>query len=507
MRAARHCSSDDHQVAWLTLLVGASMKHQPIGEPSRLQIVVDTSVLLQARGNLSLGDWPILRAAARLGLFHLRLPAVVFQEVVDHRRRGLLQLMDMERKVARLRTELLGCVPGAAPQPANLNFLDEARIQEMCADYVDQVRTWFEEVGSVLDHPSVPHHDLVERVLARKRPFSEGKKGYRDALIWYSTLECAESGSVILLSANTKDFARAHDGRYELADDLIADLEALGLPPDRVSLTTTTSALLHAVLPEWDNGAVQASWSTYISSDTGVSALDQLLDARMGLELTTPPSDASPWLWSIGLRSVDAVTAVDDIQAVPESDGWYRVHARVACIGRLGGYAWAWGDSNADIGNFVVWDDWNGLTLYYASDSPKSADVVVAARFRPPIEIEGLDITSVTLPEVPAREGQVDGLTRVGRSVKALLLILNLHGDRPEFLADVLGDSASELEMLVSGVIAEWEAIADAVPGRYPTLSVDNLATVLQDAAGLRALRRDLELATVALDRVIASGG
>ena len=77
----------------------------------------------------------------------------------------------------------------------------------------------------------------------------------------------------------------------------------------------------------------------------------------------------------------------------------------------------------------------------------------------------------------------------------------------PKFLADVLGDSASELEMLVSGVIAEWEAIADAVPGRYPTLSVDNLATVLQDAAGLRALRRDLELATVALDRVLASGG
>jgi hypothetical protein len=482
------------------------MKYQPIGEPSRLQIVIDTSVLRQAKGNLSLGDWPILRAAARLGLFYLRLPAVVLQEVVDHRRRDLLQLMEMERKVARLRTELLGRVLGETPQPADQRPLNEAQIQEMCADYANQVRAWFEEAGSVLDHPSVPHHELVERVLARRRPFSEGEKGYRDALIWYSTLECARSGSVILFSANTKDFARAHDGSYELADDLAVDLEALGLPPDRVSLTTTMSALVRAVIPEWDDGGVQAAWSAYISSEAGLSALDQLLDDRMGRELTAPPPDAPPWLWSIGLRSVDAVTSVDDIQTVPESDGWYRVHARVSCTGRLGGYAWAWGDSNVDIGDFAVWDDWGGLTEYYVSDSPKSAAVVVAARFRPLIEVEGLDIASVTLPEVLAREGQVDELTRVGRSLKALLLMLNLHGDRPEFLADVLGDSASEFEMLVSGVIAEWEAIADDVPGRYPTLSIDNLAIVLEDAAGLRALRRDLELATVAVDGVLASG-
>jgi len=505
--AARHCSSDAHQVrAWLPPLVDESMKHQPIGEPSRLQIVIDTSVLRQAKGNLSLGDWPILRAAARLGLFHLRLPAVVLQEVVDHRRRDLLQLMDMERKVARLRGELLGRVPSETPQPADNSSLNEARVQDVCADYANQVRAWFEEVGSVLDHPSVPHNELVARVLARRRPFNESERGYRDALIWYSTLECADSGSVILLSANTKDFGRAHGSSYELADDLAADLEALGLPPDRVSLTTTMSALLRAVIPEWDDAGVEAAWSAYISSEAGVSALDQFLDAQMGRELTTPPPDAPPWLWSIGLRSLDAVTSVDDIQIVPESDGWYRVHARVSCTGRLGGYAWAWGDSNADVGDFVVWDDWGGHTLFYATDSSKSADVVVAARFRPLVEVEELDIATVTLPEVPEREGQVDELTRVGRSLRALLEMLNLHGDRPDFLADVLDANDSEFQMVVSQVVAEWEAIADAVPGRFPALSIDNLGTVLQDAAGLRALRRDLELVTVALDRVLANG-
>jgi hypothetical protein len=375
----------------------------------------------------------------------------------------------------------------------------------MCAEYSDQVRAWFEEVGSLLDHPSVAHHDLVDRVLARRRPFSEGEKGYRDALIWYSTLECAASGAVILLSANTKDFAREQDnGSYELASDLATDLEALGLPLDRVSLTTTTSALLRAVIPEWDDGGVQAAWSTYMLSGAGARALDELLQGELGHELTTPPPDAPPWLWSVGLRSVEAVTSVNDIQTVPETDGWYRLHARVSCTGRLGGYAWAWGDSSADNHDLVVWDDWGGLTSYYASESPKSADVVVAARFRPLVEVEELDIVSVSVPEVPARDGQADELTRVARSLKALLMMLNLHGNDPEFLEDVLGDNAGDLETVVGGVIAQWEGIADSVPGRYTTLSVDNLATVLQDAAGLRALRRDLELAAGALDGVLA---
>jgi hypothetical protein len=147
--------------------IDMSMTRQQAEEASRVQIVIDTSVLRQAKGNLGLGDWPILRAAARLGWFTLLLPAVVLQEVVDHRRRDLFQLMDFERKATRLRDELLGRSSSGTPQSADFPALDEARIQEMCADYANQVRAWFEEVGSVLDHPSVAHHDLVERVLLR----------------------------------------------------------------------------------------------------------------------------------------------------------------------------------------------------------------------------------------------------------------------------------------------------------------------------------------------------
>ena len=41
---------------------------------------------------------------------------------------------------------------------------------------------------NIIPYPSTSHKDLVSRDLARKRPFQESGKGYRDALIWESLL-------------------------------------------------------------------------------------------------------------------------------------------------------------------------------------------------------------------------------------------------------------------------------------------------------------------------------
>lgn len=84
--------------------------------------------------------------------------------------------------------------------------------------------------------------------------------------------------------------------------------------------------------------------------------------------------------------------------------------------------------------------------------------------------------------------------------------MLDRHAGRPEFLQDVLGDNSDEFEMIVSGVLIEWEKIADTVPGRYTALAVDNLPSLLEDAAGLRALHADLEHATEALADLLAHG-
>jgi hypothetical protein len=475
---------------------------QKLGTP---QVVVDTSVLRQVKGNLARGDWPVLRAAGRLGLLAFRVPAVVLQELVDHHRRDLLQIAELERKLERLRSDVLDRPDeDSAPQRSERR-LDEGSITRQCSGYADDVRAWFDEVGSVLDDPAVPHRELVDRILARRRPFAGGEAGYRDALIWYSSLECATSAPVILLTANTKDFATEDDGVYKLADDLVADLATNGLPPECITLLTSTSELLQAVLPEWDDQGVRAAWLAFLTSDGGARAIDQRLNERLGCELAAPPADAPPWLWSIGVRSVTTVTSVEELQSVPDSDGWNRVRARVSCRGRIGGYAWSWGDPDAETGNFVVWDDWGGLTAYYASQDETTVGVIVGARFRPVIDVEQFEVSDAYLEPYRGAVDSSDELRRVHRSLSALSDMLTLHGDRPEFLADVLGDCAAEFEMVVSGLVAEWEDVCDRVPGRYTTMTIENLPAVLQDPAGLLALRSDLRRAVEAIRSILAS--
>lgn len=466
--------------------------------PSHLQVVVDTSVLRRARGDISKGDWPALRAAARVGLLAPQLPSVVLQEAIDHRRRDLRQLVDLELKAAQLREELFS-EPRAPWEPSRPRAVTTVQVEQQCARYAAELAAWFQEVGAVLRDPSVAHSELVERVLARRQPFNSGEKGYRDALIWYSTLECAETGPVILLTANTNDFGTRVNDRWQLGDDLVDDLRVRNLPPDRVRLVTSTTDLLQEVLPAWEPTGVSAAWSTYLRSGDGVRAIDALLNSRLGLELSSPPSEPPTFLWSIGLRALESVTDVDDIRLIGDADGWFHVRARVTGLGRLGGYVWSWGDPDRSLDDFTLWDEWGGLTEYVASNSLDRVYVMVAARFRPLLEVSGLELLEANVLDAPPGSGVTEGRKRVLRSLEGLLLMLTLYLDEPQFLDDVLGDRADEFILVLTGIMSEWEAIADGVPGRYPTLSTENLPTVATGAAGLRALRRDVHLATDAL--------
>lgn len=163
------------------------------------------------------------------------------------------------------------------------------------------------------------------------------------------------------------------------------------------------------------------------------------------------------------------------------------------------------GNPDAATENFVVWDDWGGLTTYYSSDDETTVGPVIGALFRPVIDVEQLDIGDAYLQTYRETVASADELKRVHRSLSALLAMLTLHGDSPEFLADVLGDSAAEFETILSGLVAEWESVADQVPGRYTRLTVDNVPAVLQEQAGLSAFRDDLRRAVEAIGSMLAS--
>lgn len=460
-------------------------------EAAPIRVVIDTSVLRQVGGDLTRGDWPSFLAAARLGVVSLHLPIPVLHELVDLRKRDLARLSKLERDATRLRTQLMDASE-LTHQPRKLSA---AQVLELSSRYRDELIAWFGQAGSILDEPAVTHTELVERILAKRRPFNESERGYRDALIWYSTLECAAVGDVVLLTANTKDFATRDDDECVLAEDLQADLRERHLPDGRITLVTSTSALLQQVLPNWDEPAVAGAWSSFASSSL-VRPLDKLLDERLSQELTSAP-DVPSFLWHVGIRSIDAVTAVTDVRVVDDGDGWSRVHARLSTSSRVGGYVWAWGDPDGDLEDFALWDSWGGLTDYYASTRMRPVDVVVAARFRPLVEMTDLDVVEASPAERPP--GGSDVRCRIHRSLQALLEMLQRYIDNEAFLADIF-ERMDEFGFIVSGIVADWEQVADTVPGRYQTLVLDNLPIVLEDVAGLRALRRDLEGAVAALE-------
>ena len=86
----------------------------------------------------------------------------------------------------------------------------------------------------ILEYPDISHEELVRRAAARIRPFNESGSGYRDALIWETVLNLAESvDSQVALITSDNDF-RNRSG--ELHSDLVNELASRGLPRDKVIL-------------------------------------------------------------------------------------------------------------------------------------------------------------------------------------------------------------------------------------------------------------------------------
>jgi hypothetical protein len=76
----------------------------------------------------------------------------------------------------------------------------------------------------------------VDWVAQRRKPAKSDGRGAVDAAIWLTVLEAAAQGSeVVLVSANTEDFADPAD-KGQLHGVLLADLDEQGIPRDRVRL-------------------------------------------------------------------------------------------------------------------------------------------------------------------------------------------------------------------------------------------------------------------------------
>ncbi|MHB8279718.1 MAG: PIN domain-containing protein [Candidatus Humimicrobiaceae bacterium] len=95
------------------------------------------------------------------------------------------------------------------------------------------------------DYPNITHEDIIARDLARRRPFQESGKGYRDTLFWETILRKIVNSDTktYLISENYKDFG--YRDKSTLHDDLKEDLLKIGLSSDSVILYKNLSDFIN----------------------------------------------------------------------------------------------------------------------------------------------------------------------------------------------------------------------------------------------------------------------
>jgi hypothetical protein len=119
-------------------------------------------------------------------------------------------------------------------------------------------RSWIDErlrvAGvEILPYPTTPHRSIADRDLARRKPFSETGKGYRDALIWESVLELATANvdDVVFITSNSGDFSDSDELHPDLVKDLV-DRELEKRVSLAVGLSNALEKHLKHLLPATD---------------------------------------------------------------------------------------------------------------------------------------------------------------------------------------------------------------------------------------------------------------
>jgi predicted nucleic acid-binding protein len=182
-----------------------------------MRVLLDSSVLTD-------GDWGLTGAAAQALLaasernrLPLVVPEIVIREVTNsqgEREQAAINKVNAEqRKLRRLQDHFsIGPPVVASPPPVRDAYAERLR------ERLEKARV------QIPDLPDLPHDRVVDRALARRRPFdSEGHKGYRDTLIWHNALDLLGEGEELLFVTRDGDFL-AKDDKGKLHEHLLDDL-------------------------------------------------------------------------------------------------------------------------------------------------------------------------------------------------------------------------------------------------------------------------------------------
>jgi hypothetical protein len=205
--------------------------------------------------------------------------------------------------------------------------------------YEAWLRGQLNDLGAVVPEPEeTPHLDVVDRALAGRAPFSgDGKRGYRDALIWETVLAVARRAFVVLLSANSSDFAESNDEVSLVAPALRADLFRIGEADDRVLVCRSPAAVVQHLFVRDEQLLASLQARGGVDPAGLVVMLDPVLPIEPHRDLGLP---AEAQL--IGVTDFEAVErdeyaepAVEVLNAFHGDSDLAYIHLRLPVLGRV----------------------------------------------------------------------------------------------------------------------------------------------------------------------------
>lgn len=188
----------------------------------KILVIFDSTVIV-ANYHLLGPNFTALLGAINEGGVELAVPAIVIEEAVNKFKEKLLKNLKNGQDALK---EISFLIRHEQPFPINSDELKSM---------VDHYKTGLSDRlsklnASILPYDEIPHSAIVTRSLDRRKPFSGGGKGYRDALLWESILRGVGGNykKIILISGNTSDFGKKEERpkgpHYDFHEDYQEDI-------------------------------------------------------------------------------------------------------------------------------------------------------------------------------------------------------------------------------------------------------------------------------------------
>lgn len=278
-------------------------------------VVLDSTSLIS---DFLLRSAPFQSLAERgaTGALSIVVPEVVVRETTARFGRDCEEVAVLDRRSASLRSRLGLAALGSA----SALDVDGAKTK-----YAIDLRSSLRSSGAqIVPIPAVPHEELVDRAVSRRKPFADSGNGYRDALIWQTVLDQARLCAVVLVTNNYKDFAESDDRVSVVCGDLASDLAERGLRHDAVLVARDVTAAIEHLFVRHERLLKDLHSVAPISSQDLLDAIGSgLFMSPVNLRGLGLPEDAShPYLMDLDCASevVFRKTAAGDEEEEAEAD-------------------------------------------------------------------------------------------------------------------------------------------------------------------------------------------